>query len=329
MKNILTCLLSLWACVHGYAQTVLHVEPATEWFVRSGTTVSLNGLVLTPSVNFTLPGHTLSRNPAVTLPAANPTAAINRAYFYSHTLPPFSGTLRMHYADGELHGLPENELILNIHNGTRWDTVSLSAQNMTGNYLESILDNALLHEITITSSNAILPLKWGAITAQRSDNGIKISFSTLYEQALSHFDVERAEQPHQWKIIRGGIPASNRTQGHTYIVYDTLPSGNRLSYRIRQTDLDGKNALSSIVSLPAIVHPSVSLYPNPALHSFRIRIPDVSILQSVSLHNSSGMLLKTWDGYHPVYTLPPLPKGMYPVTILLTNGERFTRTLVK
>ena len=139
----------------GMAQSqFLKVSSGTNLTILNGTTFSSDGLMLIPSANFTLSNTTLSKSATVIHQSFN--NYISRVYQFSNISNPFSGAIKINYADGsELNGNAENTLSLNIFNGTAWIPYVASVRDTLNNFVLAKGLNALtLNEVTLAALNA-------------------------------------------------------------------------------------------------------------------------------------------------------------------------------
>lgn len=291
-----------------------------------GSSLSSNGLVLTPSSPTDFSGFTIDNSTTVAHPFG-PTY-VTRVYQFNPAGPVFSGDIRFNYTDGELNGLTESSLQLIVYNGSSWQIAGSSVHETTLNYVEVAgISNLMLGEVILASGLA-LPLRWGAVTATRRQEGVSIRWTTEQEYQVSHFDVERSADGLHWFIAIGGIVAGNQSHRREYVQTDNTDHPGILYYRIRQTDMDGRTTLSK-VAMVAARHGTDQLMvqPNPANGYFSLAGITPSEMNQADLYTAGGALIKTWKGYQPRYTLPRLVAGIYYVRIHLANGHTVSRQL--
>jgi hypothetical protein len=180
MKKYLFTILLVKSGLFAMSQSIIHLTSGNEMMIAAGERVSFDGLVLNPSSNFTLQANTLTRNTTITRPAANPTSAILRTYYFANNTAAFTGIIRFYYTDAELNGATESLLVTNVQNGSNWTNVTASSRDGSANYIEAQTNSyAGLREITLTPSNAVLPIRnrdriVRTITTDESDLEISI-----------------------------------------------------------------------------------------------------------------------------------------------------------
>ncbi len=117
---------------------------------------------------------------------------------------------------------------------------------------------------------ALLPLEWLSFKANsiQTPTGTKVAldWSTASEKDVKNFEVERSEDGKVFKKIGEALPASNSVGTHNYSALDEKPLSGVSYYRVRQTDFDGKTAVTKIESVNINNQKSKSkftFYPNP------------------------------------------------------------------
>jgi hypothetical protein len=320
MKKFYLLLLAITPISPGITQNIITVAPGTDLSLASGTSLSMDGLSVTPSVGFTLNGITLTRNASVTHPTSNTYAS--RVYQFSGNTNPFTGTVRFYYQDAELNGLSESSLQVNIHDGTSWQAVNSVTNDAVNNYVETVaLSNQVMNELALADLLFALPLKWGLVTAYRESRSVKIGWNTLQEENVSHFSVEKSPDAVNWATIVPVLPAHNTLSAQQYSSTDNDYSPLRLFYRIKQTDIDGQFSYSRVVAVEPDGSSRMVVYPNPVTHVFYISNINPALVRQVRLYNSAGMLLKTWTVLQPSYDIQTIPRGIYQLQVLYTDGR--------
>lgn len=141
------------ASTNSFGQTGLFISSGSNFFIGTGAIVSLDSLVLKPSVNFNITGLNKEfRNGTVTHALGG--THINRVYHFSTTTPAFSGTITIYYQDAELSGLSESNLTLHIHDGTSWNNFTSGvSRNSVSNFVStSGISSVPLNELTLADA---------------------------------------------------------------------------------------------------------------------------------------------------------------------------------
>ena len=219
MKNLpMLCLASLFLC-NAHAQ-LLTVDPGASLTIQNGTQVHADGLTLIPSADFIISNVVLSRSITAVHTPGN--TYISRVYQFSNTTNAFSGSIQINYDDGELNGLAEANLTLNIHNGTNWSAYPASStRDAINNYvLTNGLNGITLNELTLASQFAPLPLTWLSFTVKAQNNSQSLlQWATAQEQNTKDFYIQHCADGINWVTI-GSLPAagnSNSTSHYNYV----------------------------------------------------------------------------------------------------------------
>ena len=188
------------------------------------------------------------------------------------------------------------------------------------------------------------PVEMQSFSAMRQKDGVRLDWRTASETNNSGFTIERKLGSNgPWNVL--GFVAGNgtTTSQHDYSFFDGTiglhPTARTASYRLRQTDTDGKTSLSSRVDVyfddtPAAISLDQN-FPNPCA-------PRTSISYSVfepgtvrlAVYNSSGTEVRTIvnefkdrGSYSVSVNLQSLPAGVYHY-ILESGNHRDRRSMV-
>lgn len=147
-KFLYIIIIGMMNCLLSAAQTpIFTILPGTSHVIKSGTVVSMDGLVLTPSKDFSLTGNSLTRKPTATNVTTN--TNINNYYAFSATTNAFTGMVRFNYADAELNGLNEADLKLNIFSPSKWNLQPNTSVNTIENFTQNNLSAVAMRELTL------------------------------------------------------------------------------------------------------------------------------------------------------------------------------------
>lgn len=303
------------------AQSEIAVSPGTDLYLPSGTVFSTDGLVLTPSSDFILNGIELTKTTAVSHATVND--YVSRIYNFSNTSSPFSGTIQFYYSDAELNGLSEPSLTVNIHDGSAWQPVNSTINDVINNYvLTNAVVNKTLSELALgDDAFATLPLQWGSVYAYRQEETVIIDWVTQQEFDVNYFTVERSGDGRNWSIVTDHINATNTLTEQYYSATDNNPSSSLLYYRVKQTDIDGKITYSSVAIVAAEnQRGKLLLYPNPVHSVFYISNTSAGMISRIHLYNNTGVLVRTWGAAEAYYDIHDVAAGIYHVRAEMKDG---------
>jgi hypothetical protein len=147
-KSFIIIIVGLFSCLYTAAQTpIFTIAPGTTHVIKSGTVVSMDGLVITPSRDFSLSANSLTRKPTATNATTN--TNINNYYAFSANTNAFTGVVRFNYSDAELNGLKEADLKLNIYSPNRWNLQPNTIVNTIDNFTQNNLSSVTMRELTL------------------------------------------------------------------------------------------------------------------------------------------------------------------------------------
>jgi hypothetical protein len=180
---------------------------------------------------------------------------------------------------------------------------------------------------TITSP---LPITLVYFTANPFNTEVKLAWETAAEFNNDHFTILRSTNTVNWESI-DVVPGSGNTSVTTdYTAYDEKPYSGISYYRLQQTDRDGRQSYSSIVSVNMGLGTSIIIYPNPATdYLFITNI--ISSKFEVSLVNSSGQQMNiptTINSDNIRLNVGGIPAGTYFLN-MIQDGTNITRTVIK
>ncbi len=210
--------------------------------VKSGTSLFGGGMLLTPSVNFTMSNVMLSKTSTISNGPSQPYIA--RVYQFSNNTLPFTGTVQINYQPGELNGISENNLMLNVQDGTNWKPINGTVNNTSHYVLSNTFSSVSLNKLALASCSAPLPLSWLSFTAIKQKANVALVWSTVNEKNTKNFTVQFSRNGMQWNeviMIPAGSPNSN-TRNYHYL--HTAPVNGINYYRILQSDFDGRSSYS-------------------------------------------------------------------------------------
>jgi hypothetical protein len=290
MKNLpMLCLAALFFC-NAHAQ--LTIAGSSSLTIENGSQIHADGLTLIPSADFSLSNITVSKSATVVHTTVN--TYISRVYQFSSTSDAFSGSIQINYTDGELNGLTEADLTLNIYNGTNWVAYPASTRDAINNYvLTNGLNGITLNELTLADLSAPLPLTWLSFTATAQNNNQSLlQWSTANEQNTQDFYIQHSADGLNWVTI-GSIPAagnSNSTRNYNYV--HTNPEKGLNYYRIKQTDVDSRYSYSPVrtLSFTRALQPFI-LLGNPVTNN--VLTIQVNMSTSLAFYTADGKLL--WE----------------------------------
>lgn len=257
MKYILSaCLLGM--SLVSEAQLVVGDTPIT---IMNGTTFTVDGLVLQPTVDITIQNNDLQRS-TTTVPVGSG-SSIGRVYLFAGPVS-FSGKVGFYYEDTELAGNNESSLNLLYSSqpeGSVWMPGGDGAVEVADNYISARVPDVPLVRITAGEASA-LPVKLIEFTAREngSEKAALLEWKVANETDFKAYAVERSPDAGTFTELA----LVKATGSSSYHFADTRPLKGTNYYRLKMTDLDGRFTYSSIrVLVFGNASSGPYLYPNP------------------------------------------------------------------
>jgi hypothetical protein len=137
-------------------------------------------------------------------------------------------------------------------------------------------------------------------SAVQAEGQVTITWAMANEKN-NDFLVERSVNGLNWEAMTTSIVEVNLNDKYYYSCVDSLPyQGNISYYRLKQTDFNGNDSYSEIVSVDMEISNKqlkLQLYPNPAVTHIRIISDNKTTSEStLSLYNTAGHLVKQTTG---------------------------------
>jgi hypothetical protein len=145
--------------------------------------------------------------------------------------------------------------------------------------------------LALGESDIVLPVHFVQFDVQCSQNGTNLTWTTAYEQDNRYFEVQKSTNGISWSSIGRVNGSGNSNSLKTYQFTDNL--GGTAYYRIRQVDLDGSIAYSTIVRTTCGSSSFyVKLYPVPARDKLTLVVnSDKAIKTNVYVVNNNGIVV--------------------------------------
>lgn len=187
-----------------------------------------------------------------------------------------------------------------------------------------------------------LPVELTAFTGRWATGGAELNWATATEKNSSHFVVERSTGSEAGFVAVGQVAAAgNSTSPKKYQLLDA-EAGTQgvaiLYYRLRQVDLDGKEAYSPLVSVQVgklgAAAPQLQVYPNPTADTRTVQVRFLNVPTTgglVQTYSQMGQLMsqQTVAEATSQLTLPTLAPGLYHMVLRADNGQKLaTQRLV-
>lgn len=214
------------------------------------------------------------------------------------------------------------------HYTSSWQLGTTAAATGTNPYTFAGTGITSFSPFGVLNNAGTLPLQFIQFTAQKCNNNtVCVNWQTANEINVSHFVIERSADA-QTYIAVATVTAQNRT-ANSYSFSDDiamLQYSNKIYYRIKQVDKDGRFTGSNIVFITNSNDVSVSVYPNPAASALFIHgYEKTSVVQ---VFNMAGNKMLEQQAA-PFINISGLAAGNYIIKLLSKTGDSILIRFVK
>lgn len=180
------------------------------------------------------------------------------------------------------------------------------------------------------STGGALPVTLVNFSGKHNSEGNVLTWETTSETNNDHFIVEKTFNGRDFEAI--GKVAGNATSTHVnkYKFLDTDRTNEVSYYRLKQVDLDGKHAFSSIIAIDSSNPKELKFFPNPVQSLLTVELPDRSLTTAdIAVINASGqeiLFRKSVKSNNGAFNLDlsSLTSGIYQIIL---SGEKSTHHL--
>ena len=158
MKKRIITLLGLFVSPFIFSQ-ILSVNSGSSVSIASGSSVNLGGLKITPADTYVISGdNAISR--ASTPISSGSNSSVSRVYSSTALLSGFTGTLTFSFLEGELNGIAEGDLVLELQGDDDSWTSYVGARDEINNTVSYTFNDAVSFKaITASAAGATLTIE--------------------------------------------------------------------------------------------------------------------------------------------------------------------------
>ena len=224
--------LGLFICPFIFSQ-ILTLDPGSSVSISSSSSITLDGLEIAPSDNFVINGaNDVSRS--VTAATAGSNNSILRVYSTSALLSGFTGTLTFSYLDGELNGITEGDLVMELQaDDDSWSTYvgTVDQPNNTVSYTftEAVSFKAVTASAsgaTLTVEDVLQPQSGISVYPNPTANRIYIQGENILQAELFDLRGRKVKATNQKQIDMSDIGSGS------FILKVTTDKNNTKSFKI-------------------------------------------------------------------------------------------------
>jgi|GEM_PF-3579686 hypothetical protein len=287
---------------------------ANSFYIKSGESLSVAGLTLTPSVDFNLTNNQIIKTTTVVNNASQSYMPI--VYRFANTTAAFSGTMAINYTGVSTTGFNESAFRIHYHNGSNWAVDALSSVSVGADIVSSgTVSGSALKELTISDAVTALPIYLLNFTVEKINQTALLKWKTSSENNSILFEIQHSEDGRIFTNIGSISAAGNSTTIQQYQFLHTKPllNGRNNFYRIVQVGENKDRHYSR--AIPAVFETTSSnffIQPNPAQQTLQVMSPEAQVLQLIS--TTGRIVLQTnLNTGTKTLSVDYLPRGIYVV----------------
>jgi hypothetical protein len=214
-------------------------------------------------------------------------------------------------------GVSENGTTTTVDGSIQRLTCTSWTANPTSNNFGTLPPSPL--PITLISFKASL----------NSSNQAVLKWATASEKDNHYFEIERSKNAIDFESL-GKINGKGTSDlRNDYAFTDETPLKGINYYRLKQVDFDGTFSYTRPESVITEGDGSISLYPNPTVNVLKINFEDLDQIETATIYNQSGVMMKNLQGSKSSIDIQELPQGKYILQIRLADQRIITNSFVK
>jgi len=182
-------------------------------------------------------------------------------------------------------------------------------------------------------NGGVLPVDLLFFTARATLSNVKINWATASEINSDYFVIEKSDDGLEYRTLAKVNAQGNSVSRVEYEIFDEKPTIGKAYYRLKEVDLDGKQAVYEVVLVEFTGLRITSVYPNPVSNGQDINLelnftPRYPL--EVSLFDLSGKSLERLQMNNSSASMPiRLSPGMYVVKVSSLEYSSVSKFLVR
>ena len=170
-----------------------------------------------------------------------------------------------------------------------------------------------------------IPLNLLEFAATKHNNEAVLTWKTVNEQNVSHFEVERSDDGKAFYAV-GQTKPNNMLDVHTYTLTDKTPMGQIQYYRLKMVDFDGTTTYSKIQTLTKQGANSFKIYPSVTKDILTVEtitsgVSTINIIDLLGRIVATKQVEASENTMTTVLNVSNLPSGVYSVVFESAIGR--------
>lgn len=182
-------------------------------------------------------------------------------------------------------------------------------------------------------NGGVLPVDLLFFRAKASLSDVTLSWATASELNSDNFVVEKSDNGLEYKTLAKVNAQGTSVSRVDYEIFDEKPTIGKAYYRLKETDLDGRQTVYEVVLIEFTGLRITSVYPNPVDNGNEINLEfnfTPAYPLQVSLYDLSGKSLERFQMNSNLASMPiRLSPGMYVVKVSSPEYSSVSKFLVR
>lgn len=324
-----------------------HCNTLVATVTGDGTSTSISGNTVTKLwIEDVQPGNFVKRHFEIMPQTGTPATATASImlYFTQAEFDDFNAVNLVKLPQGPADAAGKANLMIEKRSGVSNDNTGLP-QSYTGTFITINPDDANITwnataarwevSFTVTGFSGFfvktqmgtLPLRLISFTAKESNCTSTLEWMTAEENNVSRFEIEQSTNGSSYMAVKT-IPARNTDALNIYTVAVPV-ADNRVHYRLKMVDNDGKIKYSPAVVVTADCSSKIVVYPNPAKD--RLFMKNAIPGSNYFLYDNMGKLVYRGSVTNSIQEIgiAGLSAGMYHISVVNVNGSRAGMQFIK
>lgn len=196
--------------------------------------------------------------------------------------------------------------------------------------IEDACGNTIQDNVLITVQNCSLPIELLYFDAQKKDNKkVQLHWATSSEINNDYFTIMRSKDSYTWENIEMIDGAGNSNYIINYEEWDKNPFSGISFYKLKQTDYDGHESFSDIVSVYFEGEDKYTAFYNYQQNGIYVSIPNTNVESQIQLIDDIGRLVYSTrvKGSRTHIISEKLTQGIYILLIYTKEGIQYKKKI--
>lgn len=180
----------------------------------------------------------------------------------------------------------------------------------------------------VIATIGVVPVKLTNFTAVSNGTTTLLKWTASSETGTVKYTIQKSNNGRSFTDL--GTINGKQFAENNYNFTDASSTIGSVFYRIKATEVSGSNTYSEVIMVKSQHDFAFSVYPNPAIESFKVTLPGKFLPATVEVINAQGAVIHSAKTNQATYTVSQyLQKGIYAVRVTGSNNESVTQRLIK